>query len=479
MAVTRARRTESAANGRPAVAAPLGNGTPSGLRAGRLAALGALGVAVVALVLVLFGSGSTYVLHAVFSDAGQLVSGDRVTVGGVQVGSIGSITLTRNGLADVELDISSSAAPLRQGTIATIGELSLTGVANRFVSLSPGTGDPIPSGGTLPLTQTRGIVDLDTLLNTFTPRMRSAVERVLAQGAHLFARPTAAQLDRANQYLWPAASQLAQLGRQVVADRPALAQLISATGRLSTALAAPQTHLGDAVSATAAVLRRVASERSSLQDVLSRAPAVLTHATATLARVQHTLVVVDPALVRLAPVARRLPALLKALVPAAKNAVPMFTALRALFPAAEKALVRLPPAVRAANPAVASLTAVVRLITPSLSSLRPYAPDVVAGFFNGVGGASAATYDANGHFLHGMVTLQGGGGSLSGLLNLLGRKTAHLGPFHGERVRLLAPCPGGGNPPASDRSNPWTKPDLLPGATLGQATICLAKDDQR
>src|SRR5205823_7772544 len=127
-------------------------------------------------------------------------------------------------------------------------------------------------------------------------RVRSALDKVLAQGAYLVAHPTASQFNRANGFLWPAASQLADLGRQVVTDRPALAELISATGRLSSALAAPQTHLGDAVDATSTVLRRIASARSSLQDILSRAPSVLRHANGTLSRVRRTLQAVDPAL---------------------------------------------------------------------------------------------------------------------------------------------------------------------------------------
>src|SRR5437588_6388810 len=47
-------------------------------RSSRLAAVGALALAVAAVIVLLTGGRSTYVLHAEFSDAGQLVAGDRV-----------------------------------------------------------------------------------------------------------------------------------------------------------------------------------------------------------------------------------------------------------------------------------------------------------------------------------------------------------------------------------------------------------------
>jgi phospholipid/cholesterol/gamma-HCH transport system substrate-binding protein len=442
----------------------------------RVSAIIALAIAVVAVAVVIARSGSTYVIHAMFSDAGQLVAGDLVTVGGHQVGSVGAIRLSGNGLADVELDISSNGAtPLRQGTIATIGQLSLTGVANRFVSLSPGAGVAIPTGGRLPVTQTRGIVDLDTLLDALTPRVRASLQGVLRAGAYIVAQPTASQLNGANALLNPAFAESARLGNQVVADDAALRQLVSGTAKVATALAAQSTNLGGAVSSTASLMRELASQRTAFEDTLVRAPAVLRKATRVLGHVDVTLSALDPALVRLQPVALRLARLLRAVLPATANAIPTVAAVQALVPSAEAALEALPGVEHDATPAVKSLTRSLILLNPILSGLRPYTPDVVAGFFNGVGGASGGSYDANGHYLHGEVTIQGGGSSLTGLLNLVGKQLSGLGPFDGERTGLLAPCPGGGGPPAADRSNPWTTPDVLPGVT----GVCNPGDDQR
>ncbi len=443
----------------------------------RIAALGAMAIAALAVVFVLLSSGSSYVLHADFADAGQLVHGDLVTVAGHQVGSVGSIKLTPNGLADVELDISGGGvAPVHAGTLATIGQLSLTGVANRFVGLNlSSAGRAIPNGGTLPVTQTRGIVDLDTLLDSLTPKVRASIQQLLKTGAYFVHQPTASQFNQMTRYLNPALSQTAALGSELVADKFALQRLVSSSAQVVTALAARNGDLGGAVSSTAATLREIATERAALADSISRTPAVLAQSTGVLRDVDYTLRVVDPVLVDLRPVAPRLARLLTAVIPAARNAVPTIKGVEALVPSAKAALLGLPPVERKATPAVRSLTASLTKITPILAGLRPYSPDVVAGFFNGVGGASGGTYDANGHYLKSLLTVQGGGSSLSGVLSVLGQATNALGPLNGGRNRLLAPCPGGGNPPAPDASNPWTSPDVLPAT----GALCNPADDQR
>ena len=440
----------------------------------RFAVGGLLTILVLAALWVMAYGHATYVVNAEFADAGQLVSGDLVTVAGHSVGSVGAITLTNNGLADVQLNVTDlSIAPLSSNTTATIGELSLTGSANRFVSLAPGVGgQPIADHGTLPPTRTTGIVDLDSVLDGLTPQVLKSLTRILKTGAYFVHSPTGPDLNQFALYLNPALSQLTNLGAEIVSDKYALGRLVASTANVAAALAHNSNSLAGSISSTDAVLDEVAQQRSALQSALVKTPAVLDQGDTVLAHVDRTLRSADPAAIALQPVAPKLAALLRLAVPFTAALVPTVAGLDSILPAAKTALASFEPIARLADPALLDTARAIAGLTPVAAGSRPYIADLIAGFFAGVGGSTGGMYDANGHFEYSRVVGSSGDGFFDGLLGKLGIAIGQYSSAYG-KFGTNAPCPGGAVPSA-DGSSPWNDPDE--GAAVG--TLCDPAEDQ-
>ena len=104
----------------------------------RFLALAGLIGAVVLVALLLFSGGGDYKVTATFSNGGQLVKGNQVRVGGRPVGVVDKITLNDESQAVVVMSLEKDFGDLHRGTTATIRSNSLSGIANRYVSLAPG-----------------------------------------------------------------------------------------------------------------------------------------------------------------------------------------------------------------------------------------------------------------------------------------------------------------------------------------------------
>jgi len=129
----------------------------------RAIALAALAVAVVLVATLFLGGSDTTAYKIRFQSAGQLVRDDDVQIGGRRVGSITDIKLTSNNEAEVDIELEKGFVPLREGTKAIIRATSLSGIANRYIALTPGNGDKLDPGATLDQSASTSIVDLDQL----------------------------------------------------------------------------------------------------------------------------------------------------------------------------------------------------------------------------------------------------------------------------------------------------------------------------
>ena len=389
------------------MAKPGPQGTASGAvetgTVARIAAVAALALAVVIVAVVVLGGkgGKTYYID--FQNAGQLVKGDDVQVGGRRIGSVDDIALTNHNLARIKVTISDSYAPLHQGTTALVRATSLSGIANRYIALTPGpnSNQTLPDGAQIGSDSTTSIVDLDQLFNTLNPRTRRALQDVI-QGSATQYQGKGVQANQSAKYFGPALSSTDQVIQQVLRDQGAFTNFLANSSKLVTDVAARRNDLSSLVANANATAGAIARENTAFNTDLVLLPSTLRKANTTFVNLRSTLVDLTTLVNTSKPGAPKLAPFFKALRPLVANARPTFHALsRVLFlPGPNNDLndlmKKLPALQNAAKPSFAHSITALQKSQPVVSFIRPYTPEFV-GWLRDFG-QGASSYDANGHY---------------------------------------------------------------------------------
>ncbi len=264
---------------------------------GRVAALIALVVAVLAVV-VLLGGGEEYEVTAEFENAGQLVKGNEVVVGGTSAGSVKSIELGPEGQALVTFTVDEDYAPLRRGTVATVRSPSLSQIAGRQIQLtlpvdSQG-GDEIDDGGELSQEETVSAVDLDQLFNTLDPDTIKDFKHVI-QGLEISYDGVGQQANRGLKYLNPFLSTSRRVFAEINSDQRAFENLIVDSSQLSGALAARAPDISALVGNLNRMMNAIGDRRERLAQAISLLPDFMRNANTTFVNLRAALDDVDPA----------------------------------------------------------------------------------------------------------------------------------------------------------------------------------------
>jgi phospholipid/cholesterol/gamma-HCH transport system substrate-binding protein len=228
-------------------------------------------------------------------------------------------------------------------------------------------------------------------------------------------------------------------------------QLVTAAGTTAQAIAVDPGALRGSLANTSQTLAQVARERAALGDSLERAPAVFNQTTNTLRNIQLSLPDVNAVLRGLRPAVPQLSGLLRELPPVIDDALPTFDAVQKLLPKARRALAPIPELSKTAVPAFGEARQVVKEAAPIATNLRPYIPDMLAGFLQGFTGTTAGYYDANGHFSR--ISFNFGS---TGLPGLIPAPPGGAGLGGGVQYGLTNRCPGAAVEAAADGSNPWS-----------------------
>jgi phospholipid/cholesterol/gamma-HCH transport system substrate-binding protein len=433
----------------------------------RVAALAALVIAIVVVGVLLLSDDGGKEYKVTLINAGQLVNGDDVQVGGRRIGSIESISLTNHNQAQLKIMVDGDFAPLHRGTKAIVRATSLSGIANRYLALSPGpnSADALPDGYTIPTTDTTSIVDLDEIFNTLNPQTRAGLQNVIQGSATQYAGK-GKQANEAAEFFNPALSSTSALINEVLSDQRTFTDFVVDASDLVTTVSERRGDLSALVGNANATAAAIAAENQSLSQALGLLPGTLRKANTTFVNLRATLDDLDKLTAASKPVAPQLAPFFKTLRPLLREARPTVRDLSALIqsPGPDNDLID----ILNKTPSLAQQFGVSSKLTikslqksqPVATFIRPFAPELIGWIRDFGQGASA--YDANGHYARiapifnaFSFTANPAGGVLT--------PVPPVGRSQFAQTDQLKRCPGAASQPPEDKSAPFLDDGNLVG----------------
>jgi phospholipid/cholesterol/gamma-HCH transport system substrate-binding protein len=387
------------------------------------------------------------------------VRDDDVQVGGRRIGSVRDIKLTNDNQAEITISVQDGYAPLHEGTTALIRATSLSGIANRYIALTPGPNSnrALDAGATLGTDKTTSIVDLDQLFDTLDPKTRAALQNFIQGNAQWYDN-RGRQANAATKYFNPALSASRRLVNEVVANQQTLNAFLRNTSKTVGAVAERRDDLANLVSNANATTTAIGDENASLNQALGLLPGALRKANTTFVNLRATLDDLDVLVAASKPATKDLARFLRELRPLVHDARPTIADLRTLVHRNGSGndltdlLKKTPALERAAKPAFAHSIDALQKSTPVIKFIRPYTPDFT-GWIRDFG-QGASNYDANGHF----ARIQPIFNAYSFTPSASGGTLTPIPPsqrLDGLQTHAVKRCPGMASQAASDGSSPF------------------------
>ena len=444
--------------------------------AGRVAAIGAVVLAIAIVAVLLFRGGGGYQVTVEFQNAAQLVKGNQVTVGGTPVGSVEDIKITEDGRANIEISVKEDYDDLPAETQAVIRQASQSGIANRYVELqlppdNKRSGKTIDDGGRIPIGRTTTAVELDQLFNTLDPDTRDAVTGFFKNSAKQF-KGKEEQQREVYRYLNPALSTSSRLFNELNRDSPLLADFLQDSEKLVTALAEKRDDLSALIGNANRTFRALGNERAALGEAIARLPDFMRTSNTTFVNLRAALDDVDPLVDASKPVARELQPFLRELRPLAADARPTIRDLsntlvrrgadndlldlQNTFPALTSTALDTkerrpnfgggPVSVGEVEGSFPATVDALNDAAPIIAHGRPYTPELI-GWFDDF--STSGPFDAAGGFSRAQIVFNLFNASQGTPLNP--SEVAAFEQFG--RVNQFKRCPGAAEEPAPDGSN--------------------------
>ncbi|MFT3864844.1 MAG: hypothetical protein QM729_11280 [Solirubrobacterales bacterium] len=337
---------------------------------------------------------------------------------------------------------------------------SLSGVANHYVSISPGpnSSPALEEGAELGLSSTTTPVDIDQLFNSFPPKVREGLQNFIKGNGQIYAG-RGKEANESYKYFGTALNRASNLAAELNADEELLSKFLVSSSNLTSAVAGRGAQLSSAISNADTAFKAISSQNTALSKSLEELPPVLRQSNTTFVNLRAALDDVEPLVDTAKPATKNLAPFLAELRPVISKFIPFTRNLALALDRPGKhndtteLLATLPAVQQLASKAFPHAEEAIAAFQPQLNFARSYTPDL----FNALGnlGTAAGTYDGNGNYVRASVSAANLFKYENGKLEPITRSEQFDGFTSTSTPRR---CPGGATQSAADNSNPYVSP---------------------
>lgn len=354
----------------------------------------------------LYGSGSLpwlqswYDVRAATLSAGSLGVGASVTIAGIKVGRVTSITQQGTG-AVLGLEIQQKYGPIPRDS--RFGVRLRTIVGENYVALYPGhSRQMLPNNGLLGPTQSVENVDVDQILSLLRGGTRRQAQKMIeGLGGALGGRgPELNSLLQGTAGVIDASAPITQVLAQ---NHVQVSRLAAQLGDVSAAIGQRQTDIAQIAQGARTTFASIANRDAYLAQTLQRLPGALAQVRATTGTLRSITGTAAPVLGNLAVAVNDLDPALHTLLPAAREGNAVLHELGVTAPPLVTTLARLRRIAAPAAGALPQLRGVLCQAQPAVRYLAPYAQEF--GTLLEDMGSATNFYDANAHAARLYVTV--------------------------------------------------------------------------
>lgn len=339
-----------------------------------------------------------YKVSVVLPTAPNVIEGGTVLIGGFAAGQIDKVR-AEDGKAVLDLNLDKDFAPLHDGATVTVAWRAVLGERQIVVTDGPETAPTIADGGRIAGAMPEPI-EVDRVLSALDPETRERLSGML-DGTSKTLEGHEQDVNATIRSAGPALGALGNVLQGLGNDGPAIKSLVSHTGDVVDILVKRDADLRSVVSELSASAQATAQQRDQLGSALQKLPGTLQTAQNTLGQVPDTVDKTVPLLEDLQPVAAKLPEFARNLSPVLQELRPAVGELRPTLDSLSALLVHTPGLLDSAHSAVPGVSSLVNDVTPALTFLRPYTPELIGWMSNWA--SATANYDANGHYMRSSI----------------------------------------------------------------------------